>query len=85
MKKKIVLSSVVIALLMLVSAQFFLAPNVISYPTIHYGDAYIGEMWLSELDVSSVLSEFDDIAITHVKAFNEWVAWEEGFGNITVN
>jgi hypothetical protein len=85
MKKKYLMGSVFIALLMLVSTQFFLAPNAISYPTIHYGDAYIGEMWLSELDVSSVVSEFDDIAITHVKAFNEWVAWDEGFGNITVN
>jgi len=85
MKKKYLMGSVFIALLMLVSTQFFLAPNVISFPTIHYGDAYIGEMWLSELDVSSVVSEFDDIAITHAKAFNEWVAWEEGSGNITVN
>ncbi|MDH7506323.1 MAG: hypothetical protein QHH15_00845 [Candidatus Thermoplasmatota archaeon] len=85
MRKIIVLSSVIVALLMLVSANIVFLKNVKSDPTIHYGDAYIGEMWLSELDVSGVVSEFDDIAITHVRAFNEWVAWEEGFGNITVN
>lgn len=85
MKKKYVVGSIVCVLLMLVSTQLFLAPIVISDPAIHYGDAYVAEMWLSELDVSSVVTEFDDIAITHVRAFNDWVAWEEGSGNITVN
>lgn len=70
---------------MLVSTQLFIAPIAKSDPSIHTGDAYVGEVWVSELDVSTVLTEFNDITLAHARADHDWVAWEEGTGNITVN
>lgn len=83
MKKKYVLGSVFITLLMLVTAIGTI--NTIADPSMHTGDADAGSMSISKLDVSSVVTEFDDIAIAHTIAADDWVCWEEGTGNITVD
>ena len=83
MKKRIVLGSVVIALLMLVSTQIVFLNTVKSDPTIHTGDANAGLLWISELFVEPAVSSFDFVGIGHVDARDDWVLWEDGTGNIT--
>ena len=85
MKEKYVLGSVLVILLMLVSTQTMIMNVVKSDPTIHAGDAFVGNLWISELDVSSVLEETDYIGIGHVNATEDYVLWENGQGNITAN
>jgi hypothetical protein len=84
MKKKYVLGSVLVTLLMLVSS-IAVVNTVISDPTQHTGDAYAGDVWISELDVSSEINEFDYLGIGHAKAEDDWVRWTDGSGNITAN
>ncbi|MBU0498237.1 MAG: hypothetical protein KKC68_02020 [Candidatus Thermoplasmatota archaeon] len=84
MKKKYVLGSVLVALLMLISS-IAVVNTVISDPTQHTGDADAGSISINELDVSSVVTEFDDMAICHTIAEDDWVLWTEGTGNITVD
>ena len=85
MKKKIVLSSVIVALLMLASLQIVFMNTVRSDPTMHAGDADIGDLWLSELDVSSALTEIDNVSIAHVNASDDWVLWENRTGDVTAD
>jgi len=85
MKKKYLVGSILVMLLMLVSTQLVFMKTVKSDPTIHYGDAYVGEFWISELDVSKEIEEFDYIGIAHTRADHDWVAWDEGSGNISAN
>ena len=68
---------------MLISTQTVLLNIVKSDPTIHTGDASAGDLWISELDVSSVLEETDYVGIGHVNATEDYVLWENGQGNIT--
>ncbi|UCD14538.1 MAG: hypothetical protein JSW60_03720 [Thermoplasmatales archaeon] len=86
MKKRYVLGSAIVALLMLVSTQVVFL-NIVrsSDPTAHVGDAEIGDLWISELDVSSVLTTIDFIGIGHANAADDWVIWEDGIGNINAS
>jgi hypothetical protein len=85
MKKRYIVGSIVIMLLMLVSTQLVFMKTVKSDPTIHYGDAHVGEFWVSELDVSNEIEEFEYIGIAHARGDHDWVAWDKGFGNISAN
>ena len=86
MKKKYVLGSVIVALLMLVSTQIvFLDIARSSDPTAHEGDADVGDLWISELDVSSELQIVDNIGISHAEAEDDWVIWDDGSGNINAS
>jgi len=59
--------------------------TVISDPTQHTGDGFAGDLWLSELDVSGDITNYDDIAIGHCEAVDDWVKWTDGTGNISAN
>lgn len=85
MRKRIVLGSAVVALLMLVSTQIVFLNTVKSEPTAHPGDAEVGNLWIDELDVSAAENHFDKIGIAHVNATDDWVSWTAGTGNITAN
>lgn len=85
MKKKIMWGSVFIALLMLVSTQTVFMNTVKSDPTQHTGDADVGTLWISELNVSSELQTIDYIGISHANATDDWVLWEDGTGNINAS
>jgi len=85
MKKRYILGSVTVALLMLVSTQIFITNTVKSDPSCHYGDADVGELYISELDVSSAVSSFDYVAIAHSDVNDDWVCWEQGEGTVTVD
>ena len=85
MKKRYVLGSVIVALLMLVSTQIVFLNTVKSDPTRHTGDADVGDLWISELDVSSDLATIDYVGISHVNATEDWVYWQSGSGNINAS
>ena len=86
MKKKYVLGSIIVILLMLVSTQVvFLDIVKSSDPDPHEGNAWVGDLWISELDVSSELQYIDNIGISHSEANDDWVIWLLGAGNIKVN
>ncbi len=86
MKKKFVLGSIVIVLLMLVSTQIVFLTTVSSTdPTAHEGDADVGDLWISELDVSQELTTMDYIGISHAEATDDWVYWTDGNGNINAS
>jgi hypothetical protein len=85
MNKKYILGSIFCILLMLVNTQTVFINIVKSEPTIHPGDAFVGNLWISELDTSSVLEDIDYIGIGHVNASEDYVLWENGTGNITAN
>lgn len=85
MKRKMFWGSVVVALLMLVSSQIVFLNAVKSDPTRHTGDAEVGDLWISELNVSSDLETIDYIGIGHVNATEDWVFWQDGIGNINAS
>ena len=85
MRKKIMLGSVVVALLMLVSTQIVILNTVRSDPELHAGDAVAGSLWISELNVSSCLQTIDNIGISHANATDDWVLWENGEGSINAS
>jgi len=71
---------------MLVSTQTVLIDFVKSDdPPIHEGTAYVGNLWMSELDVSSTLQEVEYIGVGHTNATDDYVTWVEGTGEITAN
>ena len=83
MRKKIILGSVLVALLMLVSTQMVFFEIVRSSdPTAHEGYADAGDLWIDELDVSSDRATFDYLGIGHANATDDWVIWENGTGTI---
>jgi len=82
MKKKYVLGSILCILLMLVSTQTVLLNFVKSDPTLHEGEALVGDLWISELNVSSVLEEVAFVGIGHANATDDYVTWENGEGEI---
>ncbi|UCF49314.1 MAG: hypothetical protein JSU91_06080 [Thermoplasmatales archaeon] len=86
MRKKIMLGSVLITLLMLVTTQLVVL-NIVrsSDPTAHAGDADVGDLWIDELDVSQELITMDYIGISHVNATDDWVFWTDGTGNINAS
>ena len=85
MKKRIVLGSIIVVLLMLMSSQIVLLNTVKSDPTSHTGDAEVGRLWISELNVESAVDSFDYVGIGRVNATDDWVLWEDGTGNITAD
>ena len=85
MKRKIFWGSVIIVLLMLVSSQIVFLNAVKSDPSSHTGDADVGRLWISELNVESAAESFDFIGIGHTNATDDWVLWENGVGNITAD
>jgi hypothetical protein len=85
MNKKYMLGSILCILLMLVSTQTMLLNIVRSDPPIHEGTAYVGDLWISELDVSSTLQEVEYIGVGHAEATDDYVTWVEGTGEITAN
>jgi hypothetical protein len=85
MRKKYVLGSVIVALLMLVGTQIIFVNDVKSDPTQHTGIAYAGSLWVDELNVSSVLRSVKYVGITHANATEDWVYWQNGRGNFSVN
>jgi hypothetical protein len=85
MKKRNILGSAIVVLLMLMSTQTVFLNVVRSDPSEHTGDAFVGNLWISELDVSSDLTTFDDIGIAHVNATDDYCNWPSGNGNITAN
>ncbi|MBU0497919.1 MAG: hypothetical protein KKG04_08215 [Candidatus Thermoplasmatota archaeon] len=84
MKKHMVWGGVLVALLMLVSS-ITVVNTVVSDPTQHTGAAYVGDLWISELDVSSELENVDYIGVGHTEAADDWVRWTDGEGNIMAN
>lgn len=85
MNKKYILGSILCILLMLVSTQTMLLNIVRSDPPIHEGDAYVGNLWMSELNTSSVLGDVDFIGVGHANATDDYVTWENGEGEIVAN
>lgn len=85
MKKRYILGSVIVALLMLVSSQIVFLNTVKSDPTCHYGDAEAGTLWITELNVSSAVNDFDYLGVAHVSAKDDWVCWDDGSGNVTAD
>lgn len=85
MKRKMFWGSIVVILLMLLSSQIVFFNTVKSDPSSHTGDADVGRLWISELNVESAVESFDFIGIGHVNATDDWVLWEEGTGNITAD
>jgi len=85
MKEKYVLGSILCILLMLVSTQTVFLNIVKSDPQIHQGEAFVGDLWVSELNVSSVLEEVAFVGVGHANASDDYVAWESGEGDIVAN
>ena len=85
MKRRMIISSTIVVLLMLVSIQMVLLGNVKSDPSWHYGDAEVGKLYVGELNVESAVQSFDYIGIAHANVSDDWVLWEEGKGNISVD
>lgn len=67
---------------MLVSTQMVFMKTVKSDPSIHEGEAYVGDLWISELNVASVLETVDYVGIGHANATDDYVTWENGEGEI---
>jgi hypothetical protein len=84
MRKKYLVSSVFIALLMLVSTQLVVMQNVKALSP-HTGDAYVGTFWVSEMDVSAYVRGIENIGIAHAEAKDDWVYWTGGSGDIKAN
>jgi hypothetical protein len=85
-RNKIFLGSIALAILMLVTTQIAFFSTVKSDPDVHFGDAYVGDIWISELNVSSATSEFEDVFITHINASDDWVCWNNsGIYNINAS
>jgi hypothetical protein len=70
---------------MLVSTQTMLLNIVRSDPPMHEGDAYVGNLWMNELNTSSVLEDVDFIGVGHANATDDYVTWENGEGEIVAN
>jgi hypothetical protein len=85
MKQKYVLGSILCILLMLVSTQVVFLNVVKSDPSLHEGEAYVGDLWITELDVSSVLEEVNYVGVGHANATDDYVAWEGGEGDVIAN
>ncbi|MCU0849758.1 MAG: hypothetical protein MUC80_00600 [Candidatus Thermoplasmatota archaeon] len=85
MNQKVMLGSILCLLLMLVSTQTVFLNIVKSDPQIHQGEAFVGDLWVSELNVSSVLEEVAFVGIGHANASDDYVAWETGEGDIVAN
>lgn len=84
MKKKIVLSNIIIALLMLASFQIAFFETVESNDKRPNEDHSIGTIWNTELDVSSLIRGFDDISIAHCNPIDRLVLLPARNGNLTV-
>ncbi len=85
MNQKVMLGSILCILLMLVSTQTVFLNIVKSDPQIHQGEAFVGDLWVSELNVSSVAEEVAFVGIGHANASDDYVAWETGEGDIVAN
>jgi len=83
MEKKHILGSVFVTLLMLMTTIATII--TIADPSMHTGDAWVGELWITELDVSGELNNVDNIGVGHVTADDDWVLWTGGEGNIKAN
>lgn len=71
---------------MLVSAQIVFLNTVKSDPTRHSGPGDVGDLWISELDVSTDRETIDNIGISHVNATDDWVNWpNDGAGYINAS
>lgn len=70
---------------MLVSAQTFLVNYAKSDPPIHEGPAYVGDLWVEELDTTSTLQDVDNVGIGHAAAMDQYVTWTKGEGEIIAN
>ena len=70
---------------MLVSTQTVFLNIVKSDPQLHPGEAFVGDLWVSELNVSSVLEEVAFVGVGHANATDDYVAWEHGEGDIVAN
>jgi hypothetical protein len=85
MNKKYMLGSILCILLMLVSTQTIFTNNVWSNPTQHTGDADVGDLWISELNVAAAELNFEYIGIGHANASDDWVLWTNGTGSINAS
>lgn len=85
MKKKYIVCSVFFALLMLVSTQVVFLDTAKGYPTKHIGEAHVGKLSITELNVTALLPTIHNIGIAHANATDDWVLWTNGQGNITAN
>jgi hypothetical protein len=85
MKEKYILGSILCILLMLVSTQTVFMNIVKSDPQIHQGEVFVGNLWVSELNISSVLEEVAFVGVGHANATDDYVAWESGEGDIVAN
>jgi hypothetical protein len=85
MKQKYVLGSILCILLMLASTQVAFLNVVKSDPSLHEGEAYVGDLWITELDVSSELEEVNYVGVGHANATDDYVAWEGGEGDVIAN
>jgi len=82
-RKRKILGSAIVVLLMLVSTQIVFLKTAKSEPTRHFGDADVGDLWISELDVSSDITAFDYIGVAHTNATDDWINWPgDGAGYI---
>lgn len=71
---------------MLVSTQIVFLKTVKSDPTRHFGDADVGDLWITELDVSSDIVAFDYIGVAHTNATDDWINWPgDGAGYINAS
>lgn len=75
--------SVLLALLMLVSTQVVFTNTTKAYPTPHAGNANVGGIWITELNVSSELETIANIGVAHVNATDDWVIWSNKAGNVS--
>jgi hypothetical protein len=82
LKSKICILGVVI--LMLVTAQIALIKPIKSYPACHTGNAYMGEFWLKQMDVSSADLSYNKTGTIHVSATNDWIDYD-GDNNFVAN
>jgi hypothetical protein len=85
MNKKYILGSILCILLMLVSTQTIFTNIVWSNPTEHTGDADVGDLWISELNVAAAELDFEYIGIGHANASDDWVLWTNGTGSINAS
>ncbi|UCF49318.1 MAG: hypothetical protein JSU91_06100 [Thermoplasmatales archaeon] len=82
MKKRYVLGSAIVVLLMLVTTQTMFMENVISWPSEHTGDADVGDMWVTELNTTSIFTSIKNVSIGHANATHDWVKWTTGIGTV---
>ena len=89
MDKKLILVGAVAILMLLTTMVPLFASNTstaaTSYPDApHTGDAYVGEFWLEEMDVSALNSSHRSMAMGHVRAEHDWVVYDPN-SSIVVN